>query len=154
MWFYLSDQLFLIVRFWISTKVVYLSAGMAGATWNAAILERVLCTPYNHPPCHFMQSHIHKVYACLAVTCHLHFWQHDRDLLRAAVVTQGWNGYWNKSEQKVDPGEEISPTAPGIQVIGSYCTLSRVGPRCLHFIFKHKADRIKGTHNIYTQVCH
>ena len=31
--------------------------------------RRVLCTPYNHAPCHFMQSHIRKVYACLAVTC-------------------------------------------------------------------------------------
>ena len=35
-----------------------------------------------------MQSHIH-VYACLAVTCHLHFGQNDRDLLRATAVTQG-----------------------------------------------------------------
>ena len=42
-----------------------------------------------------MQSHIRKVYACLAVTCHLHFWQNDQDLLRATVVTQGWNGFWN-----------------------------------------------------------
>ena len=24
---------------------------------------------------------------CLAVTCHLHFWQNDRGLLRAAAVT-------------------------------------------------------------------
>ena len=37
-----------------------------------------------------------KVYACLAVTCHLHFWQNDRDLLRATAVTRGWNGYRNK----------------------------------------------------------
>ena len=60
-----------------------------------------------------MQSHIHKVYACLAVTCHLHFWQNDRDLLSATVVTQAWNGYRNKeSAQKVDPGEENYPTAP------------------------------------------
>ena len=36
--------------------------------------RRVLCTPYNHAPCHFMQSNIRKVYACLAVTCHLRFW--------------------------------------------------------------------------------
>ena len=36
---------------------------------------------------------IRKVYACLAVTCHLHFWQNDRDFLRATVVTRGWNGY-------------------------------------------------------------
>ena len=50
---------------------------------TAAFSAQVLCTPYNHVPCHFMQSHIRKVYACLAVTCHLHFWQNDRDLLRA-----------------------------------------------------------------------
>ena len=41
---------------------------------------------------------IRKVYACLAVTCHLHFWQNDRDFLRATVVTRGWNGYRNKSQ--------------------------------------------------------
>ena len=58
----------------------------------------VLCTPYNHAPCHFMQSHIRKVYACLAVTCHLHFWRNDRGLLRATAVTRGWNGYRNKSQ--------------------------------------------------------
>ena len=62
--------------------------------------RRVLCTPYNHAPCHFMQSHIRKVYACLAVTCHLHFWQNGRDLLRATAVTRGWNGYGNKSQHR------------------------------------------------------
>ena len=60
--------------------------------------RRVLCTPYNYAPCHFMQRHIRKVYACLAVTCHLRrFWQNDRDLLRA---TAGWNGYRNKSQHR------------------------------------------------------
>ena len=48
--------------------------------------------------CHFIQSHI--VYACLAITCHLHFWQNDRDLLRATAVTLGWNGYRNKSQHR------------------------------------------------------
>ena len=43
-------------------------------------------------PCHFIQSHIRKVHAYLAVTCHQHFWQNDRDLLRATAVTRGWNG--------------------------------------------------------------
>ena len=62
--------------------------------------RRVLCTPYNHAPCHFMQSHIRKVYACLAVTCHLHFWQNDRGLLRATAVTREWNGYRNKSQHR------------------------------------------------------
>ena len=56
-----------------------------------------------------MQNYILKVYVCLAVTCHLPF---DQNLLCAAAVTQGWNGYQNKSARKVDPGEENSPTAP------------------------------------------
>ena len=50
--------------------------------------------------CHFVQSHIRKVYACLAVTCHLHFWKNDRGLLRATAVTRGWNGYRNKSQHR------------------------------------------------------
>ena len=80
---------------------------------TAAVSAHVLCTPYNHAPCHFMQSHIRKVYACLAtVTCHLHFWQNDRDLLRATAVTRGRNGYRHKRAQKVDTGEENSPAAP------------------------------------------
>ena len=62
--------------------------------------RRVLCTPYNHAPSHFMQSHIRKVYACLAVTCHLCFWQNDRGLLRATAVTRRWNGYQNKSQHR------------------------------------------------------
>ena len=48
----------------------------------------------------FNKSHIRKVYACLAVTCHLHFWQNDRDLLRATAVTWGLNGYRNKSQHR------------------------------------------------------
>ena len=67
---------------------------------TASVSAQVLCTPYNHAACHFMQSHIRKVYACLAVTCHLHFWQNDRDLLRATAVTRGWNRYRNKSQHR------------------------------------------------------
>ena len=48
----------------------------------------------------FNKIHIRKVYACLAVTCHLHFWQNDRDFFRATVVTRGWNGYRNKSQHR------------------------------------------------------
>ena len=66
------------------------SSGMAGATWNCSRLGANLCTPYNHAPCHFKQSHIRKVYACLAATGHLHFWQNDRDLLRATAVERIW----------------------------------------------------------------
>ena len=48
----------------------------------------------------FNKSRIRKVHACLAVTCHLHFWQNDRDFLRATAVTRGWNGYRNKSQHR------------------------------------------------------
>ena len=60
----------------------------------------VLCTPYNHAPFHFMQSHVRKVHAYLAVTCHLHFWQNDRDLLHAIAVTRWWSGYRNKRQYR------------------------------------------------------
>ena len=49
----------------------------------------------------YMHSYIRKVYVCLAVTCHRHFWQNDLDLLRATAVTA----------QKVDPGQEHFPAA-------------------------------------------
>ena len=62
--------------------------------------RRVLCTPYNTAPWVFMRSHIRKVHACLAVTWHLHFWQNNRDLLRATAVTRGWNGHRNKSQHR------------------------------------------------------
>ena len=54
-----------------------------------------------------------SVHACLAVTCsRLHFWQNDRDHLRATAVTRGWDGYRNQSHVKVDKGEDNSPAAP------------------------------------------
>ena len=43
---------------------------------------------------------IRKMYVCLAVTCHLHFWQNDWDILHATAVTQGWNRYRNKSQHR------------------------------------------------------
>ena len=67
---------------------------------TAAVSAQDMCTPCNHAPCHFMQSNTRKVHACLAVTCHLHFRQNDRDLLRATVVTRGRNGYRNNSQHR------------------------------------------------------
>ena len=99
MWFYMSEQIF-IACFWISGEMVCLQRWHGWCHMKLQPSRRVLCTPYNHAPCHFMQSHIRKVYACLAVTCHLLFWQNDRELLRATVVTRGWNGYRNKSQHR------------------------------------------------------
>ena len=116
-------QLF-VVHFWISTKVgsaVWLLHGCC----HMKLLPsgHVLSTPYNHAPCyitsckaiiscHFMQSHICRVHACLAVTCHLHFCQNDGDLLCPAVITWRWNWYWNKSQHKKLTLEKTSPVAP------------------------------------------
>ena len=84
---------------------------------TAAVSAHVLCTPYNHAPVYSITSCeatcIRRLHMCLDVTCHLRFWQNDRDLLRATAVTRGWNVNQNKeSAQKVDPGEENSPIAP------------------------------------------
>ena len=93
-----------IARFFLFLNI-HRSGVLIALAWlvpheTAAVSVQVLCTPYNHAPCHFMQSHIRKVYACLAVTCHLHFWQNDWDLLRATAVTRGCNGYRNKSQHR------------------------------------------------------
>ena len=84
---------------------------------TAAISAQVLCTPYNHAQCHFMQSHIRKVYACLALTCHLHFWQNDRDLLRATAVTRGWNRYRHQSQHRKSTMEKkiLPPLLQGFE---------------------------------------
>ena len=53
------------------------------------------------------------VCAYLAATCHLHFLQNYQGLLRATAVIRRWNGWRNnKSEQKVNPGEENFPVTP------------------------------------------
>ena len=111
----MSDYIF-IARFSISTKVLYLQHCLV-VTWlvpreTAAMSGRYA---YTIQPCiisrHFMQSHILRVHVCLVVTCHLHFWQNDRDLLRAAVRTRGWNGYRNKSQHRnLTPDKKILPS--------------------------------------------
>ena len=106
LWFYMSDKLFIARFFFFFFFLnIHRSGVLTALPWlvpheTAAISAQVLCTTYNHAPCHFMQSHMRKVYACLAVTCHLHVWQNDRDLLRVTAVTRGWNGYRNKSQHR------------------------------------------------------
>ena len=114
-WFHMSDQLF-IACFWISTIVVYLLTVLIWLVLleTAAISACSVCiTQYNHAPCHFRQSHICKVHACLTTTCHMHVWQNECDVLRATAVTWGWNGYQNKSRhKKLTQEEENSPATP------------------------------------------
>ena len=63
---------------------------------SAAISVDILCTPYNHAQVYCITSckaiyNICMVHVCLTVTCHLHFWQNDQDLLRATAVTASCN---------------------------------------------------------------
>ena len=68
------------------------------------------CTIMSH---HFMQSTVH---AFLDVTCHLYFWQNDRDLLRATAVTRGWNEHRNKSTEHLSMEKKIlPPLLPGLE---------------------------------------
>ena len=53
-----------------------------------------------HMSRHFRQSYTRRLHACLAATCHLHFWQNDRDLLRATAETREWSGHRNKSQHR------------------------------------------------------
>ena len=75
----------------VNSRALFGCIDMAGVTWNrAAISARFV---YAIQPCtisrHCMQSrHIRRVHACLPVTCHLHIWQNDRDLLRATADTE------------------------------------------------------------------
>ena len=108
---------------------------------TAAFSAHVLCTPYNNAPCHFLQSHIRKVYACLAVTCHLHLWQNDRDLLRATAVTRGWNGYRNKNQHRKSTLEKkIFP--PLLQGFEPATFQSRVRRSITTELSRHGAGRV------------
>ena len=106
----------------MSTQVVYLKRCVV-VTWlvppeTAAVSARSV---YTIQKCimsrRSMQSYIRRMHACLAVTCHLHFWHNDRDLLRATAVTQRWSGYRNKSQHRKLTLEKkiLPPFLPGLE---------------------------------------
>ena len=55
---------------------------------------------------------MHRVHACLAVTCHQLFRQNDRDLLHAAAVTQGGTGTEMSPRRKLTLEKKILPELP------------------------------------------
>ena len=56
----------------------------------------------------FIWSCICKIHVCLALTCHLHFWQNDWDLLHATEVTRSGTD----TEIRVSSREENPPAFP------------------------------------------
>ena len=82
--------------FWIYAEVLYLQCCLV-VTWLVPLTWHCCClgthSVYTVQPrislqCYFIQSRICRVHVCLAVTCHLHFWQNDWALLSASAVTQ------------------------------------------------------------------
>ena len=109
LWFYMSYKLFIAHFLNIHQSGVLTALAWLVPHETAAISAQVLCTPYNHASCHFMQSHIRKVYASLAVTCHLH-WPGSFTCYCSNTGVERIPKL--ESAQKVNPGEETSPTAP------------------------------------------
>jgi len=106
---------------------------MAGATWNCCHVGEFCVhhtTMHRVTSCKATYVRCMPVY-CLAVTCHLHFWQTDRNHMRATAVTRGCNGYRNKSHHRKLTLEKkiLSPLPRGFEpaTFGS-----RVG-RCNHW---------------------
>ena len=49
-----------------------------------------------------------RMYMCLAVVCHRHFWHSDQGLLHATAITWEWNEYWKISAQNTAPTRDWS----------------------------------------------
>ena len=115
MWFYMSDYLF-IARFLNIHRSGVIKRWHGWCHMKLLPSRRKFCV--HHTTMHqFTVSRHAKVHACLAVTCHLHFWQHDRDLLRATAVTREWNGYRNKNQHKRSTPEKkiVPPLLQGLE---------------------------------------
>ena len=91
MWFWMSDCRHFEYPRRCGVLTVLSGCYMAGATWNCSRLGAD--SVYTIQPCtslqfHFIRNHICSVHVCLAVICHLHFWQNYLDPLRATAVTE------------------------------------------------------------------
>ena len=91
-------------------------------SWCHMKLLLTLCvhrTSSTSSQCHFIPGHIRRVSVCSAVTCHLHVWQNDRNHLRAAAITRGWNGYRNESQHRKLTLEKtiLPPRLPGLDLL-------------------------------------
>ena len=98
----LHEWLAFIARFWISTEVVYLQRWHGWCHMKLLPSRGKFCV--HHTTMHHVTSCKATYVRCIRelqpATCNRHFWQNDRDLLRATAVTRGWNGYRNKSQHR------------------------------------------------------
>ena len=97
---------------------------MAGATWNCCLLG---ASCVHHTTMHHDTTCEATYVRCvriLAVTCHLHFWQNDQDLLRAAAVTGGGTDTETSQHRKLTLEKKILP--PPLQRLEPTTFRSRV----------------------------
>ena len=136
---------------------------LAGAMWK--LLPSWHISVYTIQPCtmscYFTQSHICRMHVCLALTCHLHFWQNDWDFSCATVVTWGRNWCWNKSQRRNLTAEETSFATPaGTQtcnlLIVSLPSIQWVrGVRTVHFSPVYCGNKgKKNTSKMITKIQH
>ena len=83
------------VAFYSTLSVCYTFYG-ACAIWNCCYLTAFCVHRTTNEPhsmsSHLMHSHIRRLYACLAITCHLHFWQRQEwNRYRNKVSTESWS---------------------------------------------------------------
>ena len=114
---------------------------MACATWNCCHLGASFANtiqPCTSLQCHFIRSHIRRVHVCnLAVTCHQHIRQNDRDVVRATAVTREWNGYRKKSRyRKLNMERKIlPPLLPGLEPVTFRSRVRRSTCQYVRFLF-------------------
>ena len=70
------------------------------------------------------QLHWVKGVCTFSCNCQLHFWKKSQGLLHATAVTQGWNGHWNKCQQRKLTGEENYPVVSARDWTHNFLTMN------------------------------
>ena len=76
----------------------------------------------------FVQSHIHSVHVSLAVTCHLHFWQNDWDLLGVKHQVSYLLSYVISVHLQGQPGAAAGQQGGGVAVDAAHSADPWAGP--------------------------
>ena len=100
---------------WCTCSAVWLLHGWCHV--KLLMSRRKLCVHHSSLHCHFIRSHVCRMHVFGSNLPPVHFYQNDRDLLRATAVTRGCNGYRNKSQYtKLTTKKKIlPPLLPGLE---------------------------------------
>ena len=121
---------------------------------TAAVSAHVLSTPYSHAPGYSAILFEATYVGCMFVTCRMHFWQNDRDLLRATAVTRGCNKYRhvNKHGKNLKKGSLAGNRTCHFSITGlsalplSYPELSSLPVKCNFFYIKTERKKYPHAH--------